>query len=251
MQTIVIAVSLILAVFSSLCAADFSDVQTAVIQEDYKTALVLAEESVATETDSAKKKEIRYYLALSHLRLNHFAEASLMFENLTKERLDSKLKDKVYLGLFDSYYLAENYNQAYAVAQKHFKRNSKSEFLSLFYLKYARASLKLAKWDEAREYLRKIIEQFPASLEAQTAKQLLEEKQYFAVQVGAFMDQNRSQQMADELKKKGEYAYIVETSDSQNRQFFRVRVGQLASLDEAQELQARLAKLGFPTQIYP
>lgn len=231
--------------------ADFSDVQMAIIQEDYQKSLTLAEETLATESDASKKKELRYYLALSHLRLNHFTEASLMFENLIKERLDSKLKDKVYLGLFDSYYLAENYPKAYVVAEKYFKRNFRSEFLSLYYLKTARVSLKLAKWDEAREFLKKIIDGFPSSLEAQTAKQLLNEKQYFAVQVGAFMDQSRSEQMADELKKKNEYAYIVETSDAQGRQFFRVRVGQLASLDEAQQLQARLSKLGYPTQIYP
>lgn len=234
-----------------LSLADFTDVQTAILQEDYRKALVSAEEAIPAESDNARKKELRYYVALSHLRLNHFNEAALMFEALTQERLDSKLKDKVYLGLFDAYYLGENYQSAYQVAQKHFKRNSSSEFLSLFYLKAARVSLKLAKWDEARELLKKIMEKFPTSLEAQTAKQLLEEKQYFAVQVGAFMDQNRSQQMVDDLKKKSEYAYIVETSDSQGRQFFRVRVGQLASLDEAQKLQSRLSKLGYPTQIYP
>ena len=100
-------------------------------------------------------------------------------------------------------------------------------------------------------YLSKILQQFPNSVEAQTAKQLLEEKQYFAVQVGAFRERARAEQLVSELKQKEEYAYIVETIDQQNATFYRVRVGQLAILNEAQKLHTKLAKFGYPTQIYP
>jgi hypothetical protein len=54
-----------------------------------------------------------------------------------------------------------------------------------------------------------------------------------------------------ELKSKKEYAYIVETMDRHKRKFYRVRVGQLILLDEAQKLKSRLSKLGYPTKIYP
>jgi tetratricopeptide (TPR) repeat protein len=236
---------------SHLCFAGLAEVETAVIQEDFVTAGKLAEEAISTESDKDKKRELNYYLALSHLRLGHYPEARLMFEQLVHERLDSKQKDKVYLGLFDAYYLAEDYSGAYDISEKYLKKNSRSESLSTFYLKIARANLKLAKWNEARDYLNKILQKFPSSMEAQIAQQLLEEKQFFAVQVGAFIDRERAEQMVNDLKNKNEYAYIVETTDQQNRMFYRVRVGQLASLDEAQKLETRLSTLGYPTQIYP
>ena len=46
----------------------------------------------------------------------------------------------------------------------------------------------------------------------------------------------RAAEQVEELKRKGEYAYIVETVDAQKRTFFRVRVGQLAMLEEAERL---------------
>ncbi len=57
--------------------------------------------------------------------------------------------------------------------------------------------------------------------------------------------------MTSELQQKGEYAYIVETVDPQGRKFYRVRVGQLVLLDEAQKLKSKLSKAGYPTEIYP
>ena len=143
------------------------------------------------------------------------------------------------------------YPGALKVAEELYAKSPHSEFLSLIYLKLARANLKLGRWQKAKEYLQKITNEFPQSLEAHTAKQLLEEKQYFAVQVGAFLDRGRAEKLVSELKEKGEYAYTVETIDREGKKFYRVRVGKLALLDDAQTLESKLAQLGYPTRIYP
>ena len=65
------------------------------------------------------------------------------------------------------------------------------------------------------------------------------------------MERRLAEALVDELKQKEEYAYIIESVDSQNRKFYRVRVGQLAMLKDAQALKNRLAKSGYPAQIYP
>jgi hypothetical protein len=44
---------------------------------------------------------------------------------------------------------------------------------------------------------------------------------------------------------------MVETRSAEGRTFYRVRVGQMTSLKDAQELERRLADLGYPTLIYP
>lgn len=227
------------------------DIETAIIKQDYKQAKEMASQSLSSELNDDDKNEVLYYSGLCDLRLGLYVEARETFTGLIKAKTDEMLRDKTYLGLFDSYYMDGEYEQALDTAKRLLDISPKSEFLSLVYLKFARANLRLAKWDKAREYLKKITVQFPESLETHIAKQLLNEKQYFAVQVGAFMDQKRAEKLTLELQKKGEYAYIVETVDQQGRKFFRVRVGQLVLLDEAQKLESKLSREGYPTQIYP
>ncbi len=195
--------------------------------------------------------DLLYYSGLCDVRLGHYDEARKTFIGLAKKKTDENLRDKAYLGLFDSYYMDGYYKKARHSISRLLKLSPKSEFLSLIYLKIERANLKLAKWYKAREYLKKITTDFPDSFEVHVAKQLLNEKQYFAVQVGAFIDHQRAEKLTTELKKKGEYAYIVETIDQKNRKFYRVRVGQLVLLDNAQKLKLKLSKEGYPTQIYP
>ena len=112
--------------------------------------------------------------------------------------------------------------------------------------------MKLAKWSEAKDYLNRVASLFPNSFEGAIAKQLLEEPQYFSVQVGAFKDRSGAEALATELKQKNEYAYTIETVDSQNTKFYRVRVGHLTLLDDAQKLKSELSTKGYPTtQIFP
>ena len=244
---------LLLTVF---CFYGFSDIslksiETAIIKQDYEQAKKVAIQLLSSESNTGQRDEILYYLGLCNLRLGEHAQARETFTELTKKKIDGTLRDKAYLGLFDGYYIDGYYERAHKIAKRLLKISPKSEFLSLIYLKLARANLKLAQWQKAREYLKKITVQFPDSLEVHVAKQLLNEKQYFAVQVGAFIERKRAEKLAVELQQEGEYAYIVETVDQQDRKFYRVRVGQLALLDEAQKLKSKLSKAGYPTQICP
>ena len=227
------------------------EIEKAVLKEDYQQVQELANGLIANPPDQETVHLAHYYLGLSYLRLGAYQKARDVFEPLTLQRQDPQLRDKAYLGLFDSYYLAEQYQQALEVGHQFLKVSPRSEFLSLIYYKLGRANLKLAQWEKAREYLKKVTLEFPNSAEWHAARQLLEEKRYFAVQLGAFLDRQRAEQLTTELKEKGEYAYIVETVDAKNTKFYRVRVGQLAILDEARLLKSKLAGEGYPTQIYP
>ncbi len=224
------------------------EIETALLKQDYENVQELAFKLIKRNSDDKTSLAARYYLGLSQIHLGQSQEAVETLRELTKESLESSLKDKVYLGLCDAYFLTEQYPEALETSQRLLKLNPKSDYLSLIYLKMAKASLKLAHWAEAHDYLDKIIRQFPDSLEVRVAKQLLEEKQYFAVQVGSFTERERAEELAIELKEKGEYAYIVETQEGG---FYRVRVGELASINEARDLKIKLANQGYPTQIYP
>lgn len=237
-----------------LCGAakvSLTDIETAIIQEDFEKAGTLTREFIDSKPTKRELDEALYYLGISQTRLGHYTQARSTFNLLVSGFPKPSLRDKAYLGYTDSLYLDGQYPGALKIAEELLTKSPHSEYLSLIYLKLARANLKLAQWDKAKDYLNKIITEFPQSLEAHTAKQLLEEKQYFAVQVGAFLDQARAEKIVSELSQKGEYAYIVETIDREGRKFYRVRVGQLAVLNEAQKLETKLSQLGYPTAIFP
>lgn len=236
---------------AAISCANLTDVEAALLNRDYVHAQKLAEEVLANQPKDSQTHKARYYVGLSQLRQAQYKEALESFNKIKNEKLGAQLRERLYLGLFDAYYLLEEYQEADAALQAFLREGAKPEAMSLIYFKLAKVNMKLARWSQAMDYLEKIVRSFPNSLEVPAAKQLLEEKHYFAVQVGAFMERRLAEALVDELKQKEEYAYIIESIDSQNRKFYRVRVGQLAMLKEAQTLKVRLAKFGYPAQIYP
>ena len=232
-------------------AVVINDIKTAILKEDFDKAKELSSNLLSEALSKREKIEVRYYLAVSELYLGAYEKALDIFEEVVQEADSKDLHDQALIGIVNAHYLMGNYDIVLRKAQNLLNQRPDSNFLSTIYLKSARANLKLARWDEARKVLRKIEEEFPDSLEAFIAKQLLEEKKYFTVQVGAFLDQKRSENLVLELKSKGQYGYIVETTDSEGQKFYRVRIGELTSLEKAKRLRSKLSDIGYPTIIYP
>ena len=247
---------LMISVFLMLClygfsSGIFSDIETAIIQKDFQKAAAMSQDLIVHQPQDKDVNSAYYFLGLSQMGLEKYDEARETFNLLITRKPEPTLLEKAYLGVIDSYLLAQDYRNALTVSEALLRLSPKSEFLSLIYLKFARANLKLAQWETARTYLNKIVDEFPQSLEYHLAKQLLEEKQYYAVQIGSFLERDRAERLVDQLKLKGEYAYIIETLDPQGRKFYRVRIGQFSDLQQAQGLEQKLSNLGYPTHIYP
>ncbi len=227
------------------------DIQTAIIQEDYKKAGDLCRELLKAKPLGNDLAQARYYLALSDLRLGNYPQAYEMFRKVVDARPAADIYEKAYVGVIDALYMRGDYANALSEATRFMNRNRQAGDMSLIYLKIARSNLKLARWDRATEFLRKIVAEYPNSFECGVARQLLEEKQYFTVQVGAFTEQARAERLVQELMRQKEYAYIVATRSPDGKNYYRVRVGQLAALKDAQALESRLSGSGYPTRIYP
>ena len=232
-------------------APTLADLQSVVIQGDYKKVNDLAQELSKASLTKAEAAEVQYYLALSFLRLGEYPKAQDFFKKLFASLPEGDLYDKASAGLIDSLYMQEQYDPALKEATSVITRRPDSDMMGLFYLKAARANLKLAHWAKAREFLQKIIEEYPESFESRVARQLLDEKQYFTVQVGSFADKGRAEKLIQELMERKQYAYIVEIKSPDGKTMYRVRVGQLTALKDARELESKLSGLGYPTLIYP
>lgn len=244
-----LSVLLIFLVFSGF--TKMNDIETAIIEKDFKTAKNLAEEFVSQNPSSLDAAKAKYYLGLSELGLVQYESARTAFNQVLELNPSASLYDKAWLGIIDSFGMEEKFEDDLVQAERFLKERPHSEFLSVIYLKIGRANLKLSRWSKAEDYLKKLIHEFPKSFEAHTARQLLSEKRFFAIQVGSFLDRERAIALVEELNNKGEYGYLVETQDHEGRAFYRVRVGQLKTLDEAHDMRQRLSEQGYPTHIYP
>jgi len=236
---------------ASYSYAALPDIEAAVMNKDYAQARQLASEIIKDSNNPSDRAEAQYYYGLAQLRLGQYDDARSAFQSVMDSHPVQDTYDKAALSLIESFYMGGFYTDALDSANKLLRASPHSSFLSLIYLKHAGADLKLMRWEDANAYLNKIISEFPQSPEAPIAKQLLEEKQYFAVQVGSFLDKGRALTLIDDLKGSGQYSYVVETNGSDGQKYYRVRVGQMSSLTDAENLKKRLDKLGYPTLIYP
>jgi len=236
---------------SPLAYAALPDIEAAVMNKDYAQARDLASQIIKDSNNPAERTEAQYYYGLAQLRLGQYADARSAFQSVMGTHPSQDIYDKAALSLIEGFYMDGLYTDALDTANRLLKKSPSSSFLSLIYFKIAGADLKLMRWENANKYLNKIINEFPQSPEAPVAKQLLEEKQYFAVQVGSFLDKGRALALIDDLKGSGQYVYVVETTASDGKKYYRVRVGQMSSLESAEALKKRLDKLGYPTLIYP
>jgi len=221
------------------------------MNKNYEQARDLAQELLKSTAVRHDRANAQYYLGLSQLRLGKYVEARSLFQIVMSMATEQDLYDRAALGMIEALYKPGLYRDALKAADDLLAKSPKSSLLSLIYLKKARVYLKLTQWAQAKEYLRKVISEFPKSVEAPIAQSLMEEKEYFAVQVGAYLDKEMAIGLMEELKSNGQYAYIVETVTPDNKKFYRVRVGQTTSIADAQTLESKLCKLGYPTLICP
>jgi len=231
--------------------AALPDIEAAVMNKDYAQARELASKIISNSNDPSQRVEAQYYYGLAQLRLGQYVDARKAFQAVLDTHPAQDTYDKVALSLTEGFYMDGLFTDALEVANGLYKKSPHSSFLSLIYFKIAGADLKLMRWEDAHTFLNKIITEFPQSPEAPIARQLLDEKQYFAVQVGSFLDKGRALTLIDDLKGSGQYAYVVESAGSDGQTYYRVRVGQMSSLNDAEDLKKRLDKLGYPTLIYP
>lgn len=243
-----------LLVVGTVCIAAYAgepDIEAALMNKDYEQVKQLSQKVLKDNTDVAARIQAEYYLGLSQLRLGQYVAARSAFQIVMSSASSPELYDRAALGMIEGLYIPGFYKEALTAVNGLLHKSPHSSFLSLIYLKKARIHLKLTEWGEAQKYLQKVINEFPDSLEAPIARSLLEEKRYFTVQVGAFLDQDKAVHLTDELKANGQYAYIIETTTSDSKKFYRVRVGQTTSMSDAKTLEAKLCQLGYPTLICP
>lgn len=235
--------------FQGISAANATSVDEYFVNGDYESAAREAGRLLSSSPKEADK--IYYILATSLNKLGRYEAARGNFQSLIKGYPRSNYAPLAQLGIADSYYLSTDYQNAADLYGKYIEKYPKSEGAALAYFRLAKCAQKEGRWQTARNYYQKVKNEYPLSFEAQLSAQALsEEILYFAVQVGSFNKKANALRLCDELIKKNYDASILK-SESEARDFYKVRVGRLNKREDAEELAKRLKAEGLPTNILP
>ncbi len=221
------------------------------LQDDYPSAIQDCQGIVQTGLKNTDTAEAYYLMGLSYLKINEPAKAASSFQDGLSQNPDEELKEKIDLAVGETYFLDNQIQPAYEQFKKILSSNPKTSFAPTLYFHLANCGLKLGLWDDARSYLNKINQEYPLSLEAPFATDILKNGEfYFTIQIGSFINEKNARELYENLKSKGYDAYLSQFERG-GSVYHRVRVGKFNLPNEVLAEEEKLKNDGFPTHLWP
>jgi tetratricopeptide (TPR) repeat protein len=216
------------------------------IKGDYKKAVdtcrILARDRFLGE-------EGRYIMGLSFLKLRNYQQARENFKFVIENYRDSDIKEQLFLGVADSYYLQGDYDKAESYYKSLLRDFPGADYASVAYLRLAISQRKQGKWQESESCFNKLIRDYPTSMEVEPAKKYLQKRNtFFTVQAGAFGKNNNARRFMSSLKDKGYDAWI-EKAYEKDKLIYRVKVGNFKTSKEAETKARQLEKDGYSVRV--
>ena len=232
-----------------------------ILKSDYEEALNTCRELIDYPPAQKQRAEILHLAGLSCLKLGRNIEARNYFnEVILADGENEDLKANAYLGIADSYFLDERFDEASDAYERVLTDYPKDSIKVMAYYRLGEISYKIGQPGRAEYYLSKLTQEFPLSFETQLLKSLLSKEASYAVsidnmdtysiQVGCFANRDNADKICEKLSKEGFDVYILESLYSDEPKF-KVRVGRVNSKSDAGILEARLKGAGYPTRICP
>lgn len=270
----VFAGALALALFAvSVFGGEMDKGEAFYLQKQYAKALECYRKALESKLNDNNRALCWYMVGKSYTQLERYNDAKISFMNVVNLYSNTDWLPEAYVGLGD----VEFKRRKYSEALKQYRNSQTESFMkrsgSRVLLKIAKTQKNLGNTKEAQECERKILKDYPKSLEARllmkgssssstkvvkaestgtkattTAKTSTSTKPAaktttsapktkFAVQVSYTPKQDLANNYAAQLKKKGYKAYVRKGSKG-----YSVLVGDYASKSEAQTVCAKLRK---------
>lgn len=270
----VFAGALALALFAvSVFGGEMDKGEAFYLQKQYAKALECYRKALESKLNDNNRALCWYMVGKSYTQLERYNDAKISFMNIVNLYSNTDWLPEAYVGLGD----VEFKRRKYSEALKQYRNSQTESFMkrsgSRVLLKIAKTQKNLGNTKEAQECERKILKDYPKSLEARllmkgssssstkvvkaestgtkattTAKTSTSTKPAaktttsapktkFAVQVSYTPKQDLANNYAAQLKKKGYKAYVRKGSKG-----YSVLVGDYASKSEAQTVCAKLRK---------
>ena len=175
-----------------------------------------------------RSEEVAMIRALSLMKLGRYEEARPILVNLQNNSASSELRAQAAYSLGDSYYFENDRTQAD--------------------IYYRQAIERYPDYGEAQQVRRLLGLSHPALTSTPLRQIGIEENLIYSVQIGSFSKRRNAERLLNKLMRKRMDAYIMQDEASKN---FRVRIGHLTVREDAESLESRLKKDGYPTKIFP
>ncbi len=208
----------------------YQKIHESFLREDYSGVDRLAEDYLRDSRAESNREDVLYLQALSLFKLNRGSQAREKLASLENAYGTADHKASASASIGDSYFYEGDFPKAYESYQETLRKYPDSDQSAYLSQRLSEIDIKLQK---------------PTSPLRQMA---LEEHSFFTVQVGSFSKQKNAEALTNKLRY---YQYDAYLDRDETGRMYRVRVGKLASKEEALTLESRLRKEGYPTKIYP
>ncbi|MBN1664528.1 MAG: SPOR domain-containing protein [Deltaproteobacteria bacterium] len=255
-KRLLLAIGLFVFLSLEASALNIDQVRKHVFEGDYKAAIVEGEKALAqVSEDSPVVDELHYLMGACYLREGHLTRASDIFEIIINEHKNSRFYQDARMGLGDVYFLRGHFSKAVPIYQKILKEDPATEIKSRLYYRLGRFVFTTGDLEEGKVYVSDMQKPAPPALppeskEKKNAYVLLENKEGYSLQVGAFSQEKNARDLAEQLNKKN-YPVYIEEIKGPGKIKFRVKVGRFKDKAGALKQQSRLSGEGYSTIICP
>ncbi|MFH0732549.1 MAG: tetratricopeptide repeat protein [Candidatus Omnitrophota bacterium] len=212
------------------------------LKGDYKEAI--------EEADALESAQSHYILGLSYLKLGKPTHARKHLGFILEMYPQAIEKEEIILSIADSYFLEGDFQQAEGQYLNFLKAFPESGLNSLAYLRLGQSQRRLGKWQEAKQSLSTVINDFPNSFEKAQAQEELSKEFYYYIQVASFSREANAMKLNKAIKAKGFDSYVTKIYKDKDK-FYRVCVGKIENKDDALSELKKLKANGYKAEIYP
>lgn len=234
-------------------AADIDSLKSDFLQGNYRRVIFEGKAKV-NQLDLAQADELNYILGLSYLKEAKLEQAQECFK-LVLANSSSKLRKQAELGLADTYLMGRHFQDAENIYNKLINHEQNNSQRAAILYRLSQLEFEQGNAQAGNDYLAKLKKEFPLSPELRINRPLIliaaplsapQDNGEYSVQVGFFTNRSNADALKDKLLARDFPAYLENTGAG-----YRVKVGRLKALSDAQALDLKLSKEGFQTKICP
>jgi TolA-binding protein len=219
--------------------------EAAYLSQDYGSAVRGYSNFIEKNPFGAGIPDAFYWRGMAYLELKDYSRAAADLQKAVDSASDETLRAQALFHLGQAAGLRGDFATAETAYKRVLKRYAASfpqdEVLYLLGL----SCLRQGRWDEANDYFRTLVRNFPRSARRALAEEKLANKdRFFSVQVGAFTSWQGAEAKQRELRASGMDSFI-RTVVRRGSTYYCVRTGRFRSWSAAGEYANRVIAAGF------
>ncbi len=229
----------------------FEKGQDEYLKGKYRNAERFFREYLVKIQDPLRTVSAEYWLGMSLMKQEKYAQALELFSEINKRHASSRLWNLIQKAKADTYFCMKNYSEAVSRYERLERKTADNVNRAEIVYKKGICQIRTRDFYLGKRTLARVLSDYPKTFFAKRAAETLEECEgYFFVQVGAFTKRDSAEEVMRKASDKGYTAYVRVMSVGDCK-MYSVRVGRLNDYNAALSFAARLRKAGFNTVVKP